>query len=249
MNCDIVYLLPLFTVTIGAILLMLLSAFESIRIEVASALSVGIFAVAFIVQLVPIGLNDVLPFVSLFNGMLAVNDFTRIASMIIIACGLFTAMSAISYFRQNNFGSLEFFSLMTFAVSGMMLLTMAQELITVFIALETASLSIYALVGYNRRNILSSEAVLKYLILGAFAGGFFTMGIALVYGALGDTGFAAIAARSAETVYCRIPLWQEVCSSFSSLCSSKSPYFPSIPGLSMYMTVHRYRLPVSWQLP
>jgi len=194
MNCDIVYLLPLFTVTIGAILLMLLSAFESIRLEVASALSIGIFAVAFVIQLVPIGMNDVLPFVSLFNGMLAVNDFTRIASMIIIACGLFTAMSAISYFRQNNFGSLEFFSLMTFAVSGMILLTMAQELITVFIALETVSLSIYVLVGYNRRNILSSEAVLKYLILGAFAGGFFTMGIALVYGALGDTGLAAIAA-------------------------------------------------------
>jgi len=194
MNCDIVYLLPLFSVTIGAILLMLLSAFESVRIEVASALSACIFGVAFIIQLVPIGMNDVLPFVSLFNGMLAVNDFTRIASLIIIACGLFTAMSAISYFRENNFGTLEFFSLITFAVSGMMLLTMAQELITLFIALETVSLSIYVLVGSNRRSPFSSEAVLKYLILGAFAGGFFTMGIALVYGALGDTGFAAIAA-------------------------------------------------------
>ena len=192
MTSDLVFLLPLVTVTIGAILLMLLSAFEKIRIEVSSALAMGIFAVAFLIQLVPVGPDDVRPFVSLFNGILLVSDFTRIASLIIIACGFFTAMSSISYFRQNSFATLEFFSLMTFAVSGMILLTMAQELITVFIALETVSLSIYVLVGSNRRSVLSTEAILKYLILGAFAGAFFTMGAALVYAGVGSTGFAAI---------------------------------------------------------
>lgn len=192
MTSDIVFLLPLVTVTIGAILLMLLSAFESIRIEVSSALAMGIYALAFVIQLVPVGPDDVRPFVSLFNGILLVSDFTRIASLIIIACGFFTAMSAVSYFRQNSFATLEFFSLMTFAVSGMILLTMAQELITVFIALETVSLSIYVLVGCNRRSVLSTEAILKYLILGAFAGAFFTMGAALVYAGVGSTGFAAI---------------------------------------------------------
>ncbi len=194
MTCDIVLLLPLVIVTLGAILLMLLSAFETIRIEVASALCMGVFATAFIMQLVPAGPDSSQPFVTIFNGMLAVSSFTQVASLIILACGFFTAMTSSTYFRQNAFGTLEFYCLMTFAASGMLLLTMAQELITVFIALEIVSLSIYILVGYNRKSAKSSEAVLKYLMLGAFAGAFLTMGAALIYGATGSTSFAAIAA-------------------------------------------------------
>jgi len=75
----------------------------------------------------------------------------------------------------------------------MLLLTMVQELISVFIALEIMSLAIYVLVGYDRRNVTAAEAVLKYLMLGAFAGGFFAMGSALVYGAAASTRFADIA--------------------------------------------------------
>jgi NADH-quinone oxidoreductase subunit N len=69
---------------------------------------------------------------------------------------------------------------------------MVQELICVFIALEIMSLAIYVLVGYDRQNVTAAEAVLKYLMLGAFAGAFFTMGAALVYGAVGSTKFAII---------------------------------------------------------
>ncbi|MCU0363370.1 MAG: DUF389 domain-containing protein, partial [Bacteroidales bacterium] len=58
---------------------------------------------------------------------------------------------------------------------------------SVFIALEIMSLAIYILVGYDRKNVISTEAVLKYLILGAFAGAFFIMGSAFVYGAAGST--------------------------------------------------------------
>ena len=63
-----------------------------------------------------------------------------------------------------------------FAACGMLLLTMAAELITLFIALEIMSLAIYVLIAADRRSVLRSEAVLKYLMLGAFAGAFFVMG-------------------------------------------------------------------------
>lgn len=205
MNCDIVLLLPLVIVTLGAIFLMLLSAFEKIRIEVAATLSMVVFAAAFIMQLVPVGPDTLRPFASLFHGMLVVSSFTQIASLIILACGFFTAMSSSTYFRQNSFCTLEFYCLMTFAASGMLLLTMAQELITVFIALEIVSLSIYVLVGYNRKSATSTEAVLKYLMLGAFAGAFFTMGAALVYGATESTTFSAIAAAIAQNGFLQNP--------------------------------------------
>jgi NADH-quinone oxidoreductase subunit N len=124
--------------------------------------------------------------------MLVVSNFSKVAGLIILACGFFTAMSSHTYFKHNNFCSPEYYSLTVFAAFGMLLLTMAHELISVFISLEIMSLAIYILVGYDRKNVISTEAVLKYLILGAFAGAFFTMGSAFVYGATGSTKFVHI---------------------------------------------------------
>ena len=87
---------------------------------------------------------------------------------------------------------MEFYSLILFAISGMLLLTLSRELITTFISLEIMSLAIYILVGFDRKRITATEALLKYLMLGAFAGAFFTMGTALIYGATGSTQFAGI---------------------------------------------------------
>lgn len=193
MTCDIVPLLPLGIVGFGAIILMLLAAFEKIHLEVAAVFSMGVFALAFVMQLLPAGPDNLAPYTALFHGMLVTNEFTKVAALIILACGFFTAMSSTSYFRLNSFCTLEFYCLMIFATFGMLLLTMAHELITVFISLEIVSLSIYVLVGYNRKSVTSAEAVLKYLMLGAFAGAFFTMGAALIYGAVKSTGFEAIA--------------------------------------------------------
>lgn len=205
MTCDIVPLLPLGIVGVGAILLMLLAAFEKIHLEVAAVFSMGVFAMAFVMQLLPAAPGDLAPYTSIFHGMLVTNGFTKVASLIILACGFFTAMSSTSYFQRNSFCTLEFYCLMIFATLGMLLLTMARELITVFISLEIVSLSIYVLVGYNRKSVTSAEAVLKYLMLGAFAGAFFTMGTALVFGAVQSTGFEAIAAFVAEKGFLNTP--------------------------------------------
>lgn len=190
---DFLSFLPLLIICSGAILLMLLSAFEKIQIEIASFVSMGFFGAAFFVQLVVGCGPETVLFAKVFNGMLVSSNFTMVAGLIILGCGFFTAMSANSYFKVNRFCTLEFYSIMMFAACGMLLLTMAQELISAFIALEIMSLSIYILVGYDRANVKATEAILKYLMLGAFAGAFFTMGTALVYGGAGTTKFAEIA--------------------------------------------------------
>ncbi len=88
----------------------------------------------------------------------------------------------------------EVFPLMMFAVAGMLMFPAANDLLTMFVALEVLSLPLYLLCGLaRRRRLLSQEAALKYFLLGAFSSGFFVYGIALVYGYAGSMGFAQIA--------------------------------------------------------
>lgn len=190
---DFLFLLPLLVVGAGAVLLMLLSAFENIESEVAAYAGMAIFIFAFFAQLLVPAAPETEIFSGVFNGMLIGGSFSSVAGLIICACGFFTCMSSHTYYKQNTFSALEYYALIAFAACGMMLLTMAQELITAFISLEIMSLAIYVLVGIQRKNVKATEAVLKYLMLGAFAGGFFTMGSALVYGGTGSTKFVTIA--------------------------------------------------------
>ncbi|HKJ65652.1 MAG TPA: NADH-quinone oxidoreductase subunit N [Desulfopila sp.] len=189
---DFLLLLPLLIVGVGAILLMLLAAFDNVEKEVASYGGMAVFLLAFIAQLAVVTTGDTVIFVHIFNSMMVGNTFTQVAGLIITACGFFTCMISHSYFRQNRFFQLEYYALTAFAACGMLLLTMAQELITAFIALEIMSLAIYVLVGMQRNNVRATEAVLKYLVLGAFAGGFYTMGSAMMYGGASSTHFSII---------------------------------------------------------
>src|SRR3954462_10013436 len=87
----------------------------------------------------------------------------------------------------------EVYPLATFAIGGMMLFTAANDLLIMFVALEVLSLPLYLLSGLaRRRRLLSQEAAVKYFLLGAFASAFFLYGLALVYGATGSVGLAAI---------------------------------------------------------
>jgi NADH-quinone oxidoreductase subunit N len=88
----------------------------------------------------------------------------------------------------------EVFPLMLFSIGGMLLFPAANDLVTMFVALEVLSLPLYLLCGLaRRRRLLSQEAALKYFMLGAFSSGFFLYGIALTYGYAGSMNFADIA--------------------------------------------------------
>lgn len=92
----------------------------------------------------------------------------------------------------------EVFPLLLFAGAGMLMFPAANDLLTLFVALEVLSLPLYLLCGLaRRRRLLSQEAALKYFLLGAFSSGFFVYGLALVYGFAGSMNFAEIAEASA----------------------------------------------------
>jgi NADH-quinone oxidoreductase subunit N len=203
---DFVLLLPILVIGLGAILLMLLSAFEKVKEEIACYIGMAVFLAGFFVQLLATNSGETLIFSGVFNSMLMASSFTAGAGLIITACGFFTCLSSHTYFQQNRYSSLEYYALTAFAACGMMLLTMVQELITAFIALEIMSLAIYVLVGMHKGSIRATEAVLKYLMLGAFAGGFFAMGSALMYGGAGSTKFALIGRNIAENGFLDNPI-------------------------------------------
>jgi proton-translocating NADH-quinone oxidoreductase chain N len=93
----------------------------------------------------------------------------------------------------------EVYPLMLFAVGGMLLFPAANDLLTMFVALEVLSLPLYLLCGLaRRRRLLSQEAAVKYFLLGAFSSAFFLYGIALLYGFAGSVNLAAIAAAAAS---------------------------------------------------
>ena len=200
-------LLPLLIVGLGAIVMMLIASNKKFPINVASQISMFLFALAFVVQLFVVFQGVVTPYGSLLKGMLVANSFTKTTGLIILACGFFCSMMSQSYFVENKFGTVEFFSLILFAASGMILLTLSNELITLFISLEIMSLAIYSLVGFNRKDVKGSEAVLKYLLLGAFAGAFYTFGSALIYGSgAASTKFHIIAKYLQQTGFMSNPM-------------------------------------------
>ena len=94
----------------------------------------------------------------------------------------------------------EVYPLLMFAVGGMMLFPAANDLLTMFVALEVLSLPLYLLCGLaRRRRLLSQEAALKYFLLGAFSSGFFLYGVALIYGFAGSMSSPTSTRRSATT--------------------------------------------------
>ena len=135
----------------------------------------------------------------LFGGMLFLNKFSMFFDFLYIFIGLATLVLSQGYLEKMGTKSRgEYPALILFAIIGMMLMTRANDLVTVFLGLELLSLSLYVLVGFLRHNLYSNESGLKYLLLGAFATGFFLFGAALTYGATGTTNFSGIASAIAS---------------------------------------------------
>ena len=129
------------------------------------------------------------------DAMIALDGFRVAANVIILGGGLLVVSLSRDYLSREGLRSPEFHALVLMALVGMMVLVAARDLILLFVGLELMSISVYVLAGFARRNPRSSEASLKYFIVGAFASAFVVYGIALLYGATGTTRLATAAAH------------------------------------------------------
>ncbi len=133
-----------------------------------------------------------------FNGMVTLDGFATFTSALILISGLLGIALAYGYLKRMGIERGEYYSLMLFSITGMLLMTQASDLIIVFLALELLSIPLYVLAAFARPNLQSEEAGLKYFLLGSFSTGFIVYGIALVFGATGTTSLSAIVASASS---------------------------------------------------
>jgi NADH-quinone oxidoreductase subunit N len=131
-------------------------------------------------------------------GPIGVDNFRWMADLVILIGTIFAIALARDDNDRQGVGAAESHVLILLASSGMMLLAAARDLMILFLAVELMSIAVYALAGLDRRSARGAEGALKYFLLGAFSSAFLLYGIALVYGATGTTGLAAIAERIVE---------------------------------------------------
>ena len=131
---------------------------------------------------------------SAFNDSYMLDRFALFFAMIFIVAAALTILTSIHYVRQTGIREGEFYALILFATVGMIVMAAANDLMVFFLGLETMSIAVYVLTGMWRANGRSSEASMKYFIMGAFATGFLLYGIALIYGATGSTNLTQISA-------------------------------------------------------
>jgi len=132
-----------------------------------------------------------------FNGMIVLDGFSSFMSVLFLASGLLGIALAYDYLKRMGIERGEYYVLMLFSISGMMLMAQAADLIVIFLALELLSIPLYVLAAFARPRADSEEAGLKYFLLGAFATGFVVYGIALVFGATGSTSLSTISSMAA----------------------------------------------------
>jgi NADH-quinone oxidoreductase subunit N len=128
-----------------------------------------------------------------FSDTIQVDTFSIFFHILIAAVVLVTLLGSLDYFEDNASHAGEYFALVLFGATGMMLMTCSVELLMVFIGLEISSISTYIMAGMRKGQAVASESSIKYFLLGSFATAFFLYGVALAFGATGSTSIAAIA--------------------------------------------------------
>lgn len=128
-----------------------------------------------------------------FGGAFTVDAFSRFADLLILGSAALCIVMAQHFFEAEKQLRFEMPILIGLSTLGMMLMVSATNFIALYLGLELQSLALYVLAAFNRDSVRSTEAGLKYFVLGALSSGMMLYGISLIYGFAGSTGFAAIA--------------------------------------------------------
>jgi NADH-quinone oxidoreductase subunit N len=191
---DFTTVFPLIFLTIWACILLLVDlSIPNARKGITALLAALGLALALGFTLAQVGQE-----ITGFNGMVVLDGFSIFVNALLLVSGLLGTALAYGYVRRMGIERGEYYTLLLFSVTGMMLMAQAADLIVVFLALELLSIPLYVLSAFARPKAESEEAGLKYFLLGAFATGFVVYGTALVFGATGSTNLGAIVAAASE---------------------------------------------------
>ncbi len=135
-----------------------------------------------------------------FGGVYVADAFGNFMKILALIGSIVAMILAVGHSRVEPIGRFEYPVLLVLATLGILLMISANNLISLYMALELQSLALYVICAINRESLRSTEAGLKYFVLGALSSGMLLYGMSLIYGFTGNTGFQEIAAvLSAET--------------------------------------------------
>jgi NADH-quinone oxidoreductase subunit N len=186
---NLVPALPEILLAVGALALLMVGAFRGDRSTdlVSVCAIVLLVAAAMLVLMLPGGR------VATFNGAFVLDAFARFFKVAAFLGSAAAILMSLSFMRAEGFARFEYPVLILLAAVGMGMLISAADLIALYLGLELMSLSLYVIAAFNRDNLRSTEAGLKYFVLGALSSGMLLYGASLVYGFTGTTSLEGIA--------------------------------------------------------
>jgi NADH-quinone oxidoreductase subunit N len=137
---------------------------------------------------------------SSFRGMIITDDFRLFFAVIFLIVAFLTVLISLRWIEAEALPTGEYFAMLMFATTGMLLMSAASDLVMIFLGLEITSISTYALCGYRRSDLRSNESAVKYFILGSFSTAFLLYGIAMVYGATYDDKLTPVATTNLQLI-------------------------------------------------
>lgn len=182
---DIAALSPLLILLFGALTMLLLETFAE-RFARVGSLSLTLFFIAgaaIASAIAPATTNNLL------IPWLAFDSLSRLFTLLFLGIGFGTVLLSSSFFQRFDVPRGEFFFLLLSSLFGLILIGASADFLTLFIGLETLSISLYVLCGYLKKSEISSESSAKYFLIGSLAAAFLLYGIAMIYGAIGSTSF------------------------------------------------------------
>lgn len=197
---DLWYASPFVAVSVTGILVLLLEAVRKNSARASQILTLTGLTAAAACVVATYGSSQLA-----FNGMFLNGEYGSYFTMLFLAAGALTAAVSHQYLVRMGNDRSEYYALILFAISGMILMASSVDLVIIFLGLELMSVCLYVLAGFMRTRERSNEAALKYFLLGAFVTGFLLYGIALLYGVTGTTSLIVIgrnfAAYSSNTLF------------------------------------------------
>jgi NADH-quinone oxidoreductase subunit N len=184
--------LPELVLAVGAMALLMVGAYQGVR-------TTGLVVILALVLLVVVGVLELtLPAGKLvtFNGSFIVDDFARFLKILALIGSGATLILSTEFLADPSRRIFEYAILVLLSTLGMMVLISAGDLIMLYLGLELMSLALYVVAASNRDDIKSTEAGLKYFVLGALSSGMLLYGASLIYGFTGTVSFAGIAAAA-----------------------------------------------------
>lgn len=200
---DFFLIFPELFLSISTILLLLygvsFSTKGSYPVLILSIAWLGVFCLVFTLLL---QLNTPIHGASFFYNTLVIDDFTSYFKLIVIAGSIFSILLSLNYILYLN--GFEYIILILLSIISMLLLISSGDFISMYLAIEFQSLCFYVLAGWKRDSEFSTEAGLKYFLLGAFSSGLLLFGCSLIYGFTGVTNFAEFGLLGASGRGCEL---------------------------------------------